>query len=67
MPVDALCSVTDGDDHAIGAKHGIGVEMGLDLFVGVAGNLSAELVPGLMVEEEDCSAPVVVGVTAKLE
>lgn len=67
MPVDALCSVSDGDDHAIGAKHGIGVEVRLDLLVGLAGNLPTKLVPGLVIEEEDRSASVVVGVTTELE
>jgi len=67
VPIDSLRPVTYGDDHAVRAKHSIGVEMGLDLFVGVAGNLPTESVPGLMVEEENRSAPVVVGVTTELE
>ena len=40
--------------------------MGLDLFVVVPGDLPAESVPGLMAEEKNRSAPVVVGVTTEL-
>lgn len=67
MPVDSLCSVSDGDDHAIRPKHGICVEVGLDLFVGVVGNLPAESVPGPVIEEENRSSSVIVGVAAEFE
>ena len=67
MPVNALCSVADGDDYAIGVKYGVGVEVGLDLFVGIVGNLPAEPVPRSVIEEENRSSPVIVGVTAEVE
>jgi hypothetical protein len=67
VPINALRPVSHGNDHAIRAEHGISVEMRLDLFVGVGGDLPTESVPGLVIKEKDGPAPVIVGMTPELE
>ena len=47
MPVDALCSVTHGDDQAVRTQHSIGVEMGLDLCLQSTGGVGSGYHPAL--------------------
>ena len=67
MPVDPLRAVPYGHDRAIRAKHCIGVEMGFEPLVGIAGDLPAKLGSSFMVEEEDRPSSMIMGLAPEVE
>lgn len=67
MPVDPLRAMPHGHDRAICSKHSIGVEVGFDPLVGIAGDLPAKLGSSFMVEEEDRPSSVIMGLAPEVE
>ena len=67
MPVDPLRAVPYGHDRAIRSKHCIGIEMGFEPLVGIAGDLPAKLGSSFMVEEEDRPSSVIMGLAPEVE
>ncbi len=67
MPVDPLRAVPYGHDRAIRAKHCIGVEMGFEPLVGIAGDLPAKLGSSFMVEKEDRPSSMIMGLAPEVE
>jgi hypothetical protein len=67
VPVDPLCPVPYGDDHAVLAYHCISIEVRLNLLERVAGNLPTKFVSSVVIEEENGSSPVIMGLTPEVE
>jgi hypothetical protein len=67
VPVDPLCPVPYGDDHAVLAYHCIGIEVSLNLLERLAGNLPTKFVSSVVIEEENGSSSVIMGLTPKVE
>jgi hypothetical protein len=67
VPVYSLCPVPYGDDCAVISQHRIGIEVRLDLLERVAGNLSTKFVSGAVIEEENGSSSVIMGLTPEVE
>ena len=67
MPVDPLRAVPYGHDRPIRSKHCIGVEMGFEPLVGIAGDLPAKLGSSFMVEEEDRPSSMIMGMAPEVE
>ena len=67
MPVDPVRAMPYGHDRAIRSKHCIGVEMGFEPLVGIAGDLPAKLGSSFMVEEEDRPSSMIMGLAPEVE
>ena len=67
MPVDPLRAVPYGHDRPIRSRHCIGVEMGFEPLVGIAGDLPAKLGSSFMVEEEDRPSSMIMGLAPEVE
>ena len=67
MPVDPVRAMPYGHDRAIRSKHCIGIEMGFEPLVGIAGDLPAKLGSSFMVEEEDRPSSMIMGMAPEVE
>lgn len=67
VPIDTLRPMPNGDDHAVLAYHRIGIEVRFDLLERVAGNLPTKFVSGAVIEEENGSSSVIMGLTPEVE
>ena len=67
VPVDPLRPMSHGDHHAVRAKHGVSVEMRFDPLVGLARHLASQPASCPVIEKDNRSASVVMGMTSEVE